>query len=124
MKVIRSYTDDVIHFSKELGDELVHYTNQERAKLPRRQRKSTPVIVSADFSKVSDMFPDRKDYSDWDTMFVRATPPAKRKWWPWHKSTQTCRPFVARYARAMLKRQSQRPPSPSVAIEVFDPVSG
>lgn len=87
MKVIGSYTDDAIHFSRELADELVHHTNQEKAKLPRRQRRSASVIVSADFSKVTDMFPDRKNYSDWDTMFVQAPPPAKGKWWPWRKST-------------------------------------
>lgn len=79
MKAIQMYTDDAIHFSKELGDELVVYANEEKAKLSRRHRKKVPIIVSADFSKAADMFPDRKNYSDWDTMFVRPTPPVP--WW-------------------------------------------
>ena len=81
MKAIMSYTDDAIHFSKELGDELVRYSNREKARLPRGQRKKAPIIVSADFSKALDMFPERKPYSDWDTMFVGPEP--KRPWWKW-----------------------------------------
>ena len=86
MQAIQSYTDDAIHFSKELGDQLVRYANQEKDKLPRRQRKSAPIIVGADFSKASDMFPDRKKYSDWDTMFVTPPSPSGFKFWPWNKS--------------------------------------
>lgn len=81
MKAIQSYTDDAIHFSKELGDELVRFSNEEKAKLPRRQRNSSPIIVSADFSKAADMFPDRKNYSDWDTMFVRPPRSPRCKFW-------------------------------------------
>ena len=64
----------------------MRYANQEKAKLPSRQREGAPIIVSADFSKAADMFPDRKNYSDWDTMFVRVTPPTKRKFWQRGKS--------------------------------------
>lgn len=79
MKAIQSYTDDAIHFSKELGDELVRYADREKAKLPRRSRKNAPIIASADFSKAADMLPDRKNYSDWDKMFVGPAP--QRPWW-------------------------------------------
>jgi hypothetical protein len=79
MKAIHSYTDDAIHFSRELGDELVRYTNREKAKLPRRPRQTAPIIVSADFSKAADMFPERKPYSDWDTMFIYPAPAPP--WW-------------------------------------------
>ena len=79
MKAITRYTDDAIHFSKELGDELVRYTNREKAKLPRRQRNNTPIIADADFKKAADMFPDRKDYEEWDTMFIY--PEAPVAWW-------------------------------------------
>lgn len=91
LKAIYTYTDDAIHFSKELGDELVAYTNEEKAKLSRRQRKKVPIIVSADFSKAADMFPDRKNYSDWDTMFVKPTPPV-----PWWKLGKRSKPVGER----------------------------
>lgn len=78
MVVIQSYTDDAIHFSHELGKELMAYANDEKAKLPFWRRASAPIITNADFSKAADMFPDRKNYSDWDTMFLYAKP----KRWP------------------------------------------
>lgn len=88
IKAIQSYTDDAIHFSKELGDELMVYANAEKAKLPWRQRRSSPIIVSADFSKAAEMFPDRKNYLDWDTMFVRPLPPPP--WWKlWERSNSS-----------------------------------
>lgn len=37
---------------------------------------------------------------------------------------QAAAAFVARAARALMKRQSHRPPSPSVTLEIFDPETG
>lgn len=37
---------------------------------------------------------------------------------------QAAAAFLARYLREMEKRQRKRPPSPSVPLETFDPVTG
>lgn len=81
LKAIQTYTDDLIYFGMMLGNDLMKYANAEKAKLPKRQRKLAPIIVSANFDKGADMLPNPANYPDWETMFVAAPKPPDLRFW-------------------------------------------
>jgi len=66
---LADYTDDAIHFSKMIGDDLRKYAIALRDTLPSRTKPLAPIIVSADFSKRDDVMPNPEKYKDYETMF-------------------------------------------------------
>jgi hypothetical protein len=72
---MNQYTDDLIHFSRMLGDDLLKYGIELKDRLPKKFRAAAPVIVFADFSKGADVMPSPEKYRDWETMFSKLAKP-------------------------------------------------
>lgn len=78
---ISSYSDDLIFFSKLLGDDLVRYGKELREQLPAKFRSLARGVVAADFDSANALLPGPGPYKSWDTNFVTPEKPRSLNFW-------------------------------------------
>ena len=78
LRHIAEYTDDTIIFSHFVGDDLREYALALRQTLPKTMQPLAPRIVSADFSRRSDVMPNKAKYQDYENMH-------RPIWGAWHR---------------------------------------
>lgn len=81
MEGMYAYTDDMIYFSKSLGDDLIKYGRELKNRLPKRLHDTAPLIASVDYSNAADLLPDPEKYKSWETAIIKGLRPAGLHFW-------------------------------------------
>jgi hypothetical protein len=80
IEAIYSQTDEGIHFSEMLCNDLVEYGNTIVKKFEKRfGKKDVPAINKPVWDKAVEMMPKREDFADWDSMFLKMPKPSDQK---------------------------------------------
>jgi hypothetical protein len=80
LRAINTYTDDCIHFSKLLTEDLIAYANTVKARFEKNYRESAPGVVAIGFTKpeYEELLPNPEPYRDWESMFITRPPEQKK----------------------------------------------
>lgn len=69
-----SQTDDCIHFSSRLCEELQDYGNRLRAMQPRALRSGLPKVIGCRYEDAQEFMPYAHEYADWEGAFELRLP--------------------------------------------------